>query len=80
MCPVDYVARVIVAAALTPPKSPLGVAQITDPSRLNFNGYLAVLLAYGYRVRKVGYSTWCKSIENYVEASSNDPDKEPFAL
>ena len=80
MCPVDYVARVIVASALTPPQSPLGIAQITDPSRLKFNEYLATLPTYGYPVIEVNYMTWRKSIESYVEASLTQTDKEPFAL
>ena len=80
MCPVDYVARVIVASALTPPQSPLGIAQITDPSRLRFDEYLAALPAYGYPISEVSYANWQESIENYVEASSTQTKKESFAL
>ncbi len=68
MVPVNYVARVVVAAALHPPKTPLGVAQITSHPRLTFSQYLATLESYGYNVPEVDYSTWSKKLQEYAAA------------
>lgn len=52
MCPVDYVARLVVAAALNPSVS-LTVMQCTSHPRLRFNEYLGLLQSFGYDVPKV---------------------------
>lgn len=52
MCPVDYVARLVIAAALNPSVS-LTVMQCTSHPRLRFNEYLGLLQSFGYDVPKV---------------------------
>ncbi len=52
MCPVDYVARLVAAAALNPSAS-LIVMQCTSHPRLRFNEYLGLLQSFGYDVPKV---------------------------
>lgn len=52
MCPVDFVARLVVAAALHP-NSSLTVMQCTSHPRLRFNEYLGMLKSFGYHVPKV---------------------------
>ncbi|KAH8601045.1 L-aminoadipate-semialdehyde dehydrogenase large subunit [Bisporella sp. PMI_857] len=76
MVPVNHVARVVVAAAFSPAKSPLGVAQVTSHPRLTFSQYLATLESYGYNVPEVDYSTWKKKLEEYAAAEG----KEQHAL
>jgi L-aminoadipate-semialdehyde dehydrogenase len=76
MVPVDHVARVVVAAALSPPKSPLGVAQVTSHPRLTFSQYLETLQSYGYDVPEVEYPTWSKKLEEYA----GEEGKEQHAL
>ena len=66
MVPVDHVARVVVASALHPPTSPLGVAQVTSHPRLRFNEFLSTLETYGYRTPEVDYSAWRAKLERYV--------------
>ncbi|OWP02426.1 L-aminoadipate-semialdehyde dehydrogenase large subunit [Marssonina coronariae] len=70
--PVTHVARVIVAAALSPPKSPLGVAQVTSHPRLTFSAYLAALETYGYQAREVEYAVWSKKLEEYAAVEGNE--------
>lgn len=55
MCPVDYVARLVAAAALIPSAS-LIVMQCTSHPRLRFNEYLGLLQSFGYDVPKVNTS------------------------
>ena len=66
MVPVNHVARLVVAAALSPPKKELSVAQVTSHPRLTFSQYLATLEAYGYQVPEVEYSVWKGKLEEYA--------------
>ncbi|KAG0646154.1 nonribosomal peptide synthetase [Hyphodiscus hymeniophilus] len=77
MVPVNHVARVVVASALSPPKVPLGVAQVTSHPRLTFSQYLATLEHYGYDVPEVEYSAWSKKLQEYAAA---DDGREQHAL
>ena len=77
MVPVNHVARVVVAGALNPPKTPLGVAQVTSHPRLTFSQYLATLEAYGYGVPEVEYFVWTKKLQDYAAA---DDGSEQHAL
>lgn len=76
MVPVNHVARVVVAAALSPPFGLLGVAQVTSHPRLTFSQYLAALQSYGYDVPEVEYDVWKKALEQYA----SDDKKEQHAL
>ncbi|KAE8442048.1 large subunit of alpha-aminoadipate reductase [Mollisiaceae sp. DMI_Dod_QoI] len=76
MVPVDHVARTVIAAALSPPKTPLGVAQTTSHPRLTFSQYLATLESYGYDVPEVEYSVWSKKLQEYA----GEEGKEQHAL
>ncbi len=70
--PVNHVARVVVAAALSPPKSTLGVAQVTSHPRLTFSQYLATLETFGYTVPEVDYSVWKRKLEEYAAVEDNE--------
>jgi len=72
MVPVDHVARVVVACAVSPPTSPLTVAQVTGHPRLRMNEFLATLATYGYEVDTVDYMPWRVALENYVMRESKD--------
>ena len=74
MCPVSYVARLVVASALYPSHS-LTTVQATSHPRLTFNEYLGMLQGCGYDVPKVDYMTWRSKLERYV-ANSNPQDRE----
>ncbi|KAL2073581.1 hypothetical protein VTL71DRAFT_10907 [Oculimacula yallundae] len=74
--PVSHVARVVVAAALSPPKKELAVAQVTSHPRLTFSQYLATLETYGYEVPEVEYPVWKSKLEEYAAAEG----KEQHAL
>ncbi|KUJ13154.1 large subunit of L-aminoadipate-semialdehyde dehydrogenase [Mollisia scopiformis] len=76
MVPVNHVARIVIAAALSPPKTPLGVAQVTSHPRLTFSRYLATLETYGYDVPEVEYSAWSKKLQDYAV----EEGKEQHAL
>jgi len=76
MVPVNHVARVVVAAAFSPAKTPLGVAQVTSHPRITFSQYLATLEVYGYDVPEVDYSVWSKKLEEYA----TEEGKEQHAL
>lgn len=76
MVPVDHVARVVVASAFSPPKTPLGVAQVTSHPRMIFSEYLATLQTYGYDVPEVEYGVWSKKLEEYASTEG----KEQHAL
>ncbi|KAF4627804.1 hypothetical protein G7Y89_g10353 [Cudoniella acicularis] len=77
MVPVNHVERVVVAAAFSPPKTPLAVAQVTSHPRLTFSQYLATLQTYGYNVPEVEYSVWKKKLGDYALA---DDGREQHAL
>lgn len=62
MVPGSHVARIVIAAALSPPKIPLGVAQTTSHPRLTCSQYLATLETYGCEVPEVEYSVWSKKL------------------
>ncbi|RYP01687.1 hypothetical protein DL764_006150 [Monosporascus ibericus] len=76
MVPVDHVARVVVASALSPPVEPLAVAQVTGHPRMTFREYLGGLESYGYGVPEVPYRRWSESLQEYV----GDASKEQHAL
>lgn len=77
MVPVDHVARVVVAAALSPPRADeLAVAQVTGHPRLTFSEYLGALETYGYAVPEVPYAQWSESLQEYV----GDASREQHAL
>lgn len=46
MLPVDHVARVAIASAFQPPRTPISVAQVTGHPRLQFNQFLGALQLY----------------------------------
>ena len=66
MVPVDHVAAVVVASAMHPPVSPLGVTQVTPHPRLTFNRFLACLEMYGYKAPQVEYDRWREALEEYI--------------
>lgn len=68
MVPVNHVARVVVAAALSPPGKELEVAQVTSHPRLTFSQYLATLETYGWDVPEVSYQVWKSKLEAYAAA------------
>ncbi|KAI9049800.1 hypothetical protein LZ554_005951 [Drepanopeziza brunnea f. sp. 'monogermtubi'] len=70
--PVNHVARVVVASALSPPKRELAVAQVTSHPRLTFSAYLATLETYGYEVPEVEYKVWSKKLEEYAAKEENE--------
>src|SRR3569833_413209 len=74
--PVTQVSRVVVASALYPPATPLGVAQVTSHPRLTMNEWVGALETYGYRVPKCSYEQWCATLRAYV----SDTTKEEHAL
>lgn len=76
MVPVDHVARIVIATALTPPTKPLGVAQVTAHPRPTFRGFLGCLEKYGYSVPEVDYLEWKRSLQQYAA----DETKERHAL
>jgi L-aminoadipate-semialdehyde dehydrogenase len=78
MVPVTHVARVVVASTLSPPVTPLGVAQITSHPRITTNTFVGALAKYGYTVPQVDYRTWTKSMEAYVADQTGA--KEEHAL
>lgn len=79
MVPVNHVARLVVACALHPPASPLGVAQVTSHPRLRLNDYLASLETYGYDVPNEDYEVWTARLEDYVQGGKQK-DLEQHAL
>ena len=79
MCPVDFVARLIVAAA-THPTSSLQVIQCTSHPRLRFNEYLGMLRTCGYNVPKVDYIPWRASLERYVAQENQDKETQHALL
>lgn len=79
MCPVDFVARLIVAAAIHPAPS-LEVIQCTSHPRLRFNEYLGMLRTCGYNVPKVDYIPWRTSLERYVAQENQDHDAQHALL
>ena len=80
MVPADHVARTVVACALHPPATPLGVAHVTSQPRLRFNQFLAMLDFYGYRVKECEYDAWCAKLEKYVSDGPIEKDYEQHAL
>ncbi|KAH8687352.1 L-aminoadipate-semialdehyde dehydrogenase-like protein large subunit [Tricladium varicosporioides] len=77
MVPVNHVARVVIAAALSPPKTPLGTVQVTSHPRLTFSQYLETLQTYGYDVKEVEYGVWSRKLQEYAAA---DDGREQHAL
>lgn len=67
MVPVDHVARVVVAAALHPPKSEeLAVVQVTGHPRITFIQFVGALKRYGYEIELEDYVSWKQSLEKFV--------------
>ncbi|KAJ1971603.1 large subunit of alpha-aminoadipate reductase [Dimargaris xerosporica] len=59
MCPVDYVARVVVEAATQPTASQVGpVFQTENPHRFRFNDFFNLVRIYGFEVEPVPYIPW----------------------
>src|SRR3954447_16865602 len=71
MVPVDHVARVVVASAYYPPKTPLAVAHVTSHPRLRFNEFLSTLKIYGFNVTRVDYIPWRIALEKHITENSN---------
>lgn len=66
MVPVDHVARAVVAAALHPPRAPLGVVQITSRPRMLWSDFLACAETFGYQTPEVPYAQWRELVEEHV--------------
>lgn len=79
MVPVDHVARLVIAAALNQPVSPMNVCHVTSHPRLTFNEYLATLETYGYEAPLVDFPRWRETIESYVE-TTQEKGREESAL
>lgn len=80
MVPVDHVARVVIASGFHPPRTPIGVAQVTGHPRLRFNQFLGALQLYGYDVPQVDYVPWALSLEQYVNDGDHDDADSQHAL
>ncbi|KAI9848389.1 MAG: large subunit of alpha-aminoadipate reductase [Sclerophora amabilis] len=83
MVPVDQVASVVVASALFPPASPLGVCQVTGHPRQSFSAFVGTLGTYGYDVPMVDYyKSWRGSMEDYIVTThqAGEGKKEEHAL
>ncbi|KAK2592695.1 large subunit of alpha-aminoadipate reductase [Conoideocrella luteorostrata] len=78
-CPVDHVARVVVAAALNPLPG-VQVVHVTGHPRLRMNEFLSALTYYGYVVPEVDYDEWKTRLEAFVSAGSVEKDQEQSAL
>ncbi|KAF2268190.1 large subunit of L-aminoadipate-semialdehyde dehydrogenase [Lojkania enalia] len=76
MVPVPHVARVIVASTLSPPQTPISVAQITSHPRITFNQFLGALSLYGYKVPEIPYSIWKRNMESYIAGTGRWASKE----
>lgn len=79
MCPIDFVAGLIVAAAFHPAPS-FEVIQCTSHPRLRFNEYLGMLRTCGYNVPKVDYIPWRASLERYVAQENQDTEAQHALL
>lgn len=67
MAPVDYVAKVISAAATTNhDSSSVRVAQISGRQRMQWVSFLGCLETYGYTTPEVAYRDWSNSLEQHV--------------
>ncbi|KAJ5665881.1 uncharacterized protein N7477_008329 [Penicillium maclennaniae] len=80
MVPVDHVARIVIACAFHPPRTPVGVAHVTGHPRLRFNQFLGALQTYGYDVPQIDYVPWSQSLENYVNDGEHDDKDSQHAL
>ena len=80
MVPVDHVARIVIACAFHPPRTPVGVAHVTGHPRLRFNQFLGALQTFGYDVPQVDYVPWSQSLENYVNDGEHDDKDSQHAL
>lgn len=66
MVPVDHVAKIVIASALFPPVSQLGVSQVSGNPRMTFRQYVSAMQTYGYDVAIVDYDTvWRQQIADY---------------
>ncbi|KAJ5679318.1 hypothetical protein N7462_007562 [Penicillium macrosclerotiorum] len=80
MVPADHVARIVIATAFHPPRTPVGVAHITGHPRLRFNQFLGALQTYGYNVPQVDYVPWAMALEQYVSDGQHDDKDSQHAL
>ncbi|KAJ5892616.1 hypothetical protein N7504_009307 [Penicillium tannophilum] len=80
MVPVDHVARIIIATAFHPPRTPVGVAHVTGHPRLRFNQFLGALELYGYNVPQIDYVPWSMALEQYVNDGQHDDKDSQHAL
>ncbi|KAJ1335069.1 L-2-aminoadipate reductase [Microdochium nivale] len=78
--PVNHVARVVTAAALTPLAGGVHVVQVTAHPRQRMNEYLSILEYYGYKAPEVSYDEWKAALERFVSAGSVEKDQEQHAL
>ncbi|KAJ3130118.1 large subunit of alpha-aminoadipate reductase [Nowakowskiella sp. JEL0407] len=58
MCPVDYVARCVVAIAARQEAIPKGVFHIWNGHHFRFNDFFSYLPAHGYQVKAIDYVHW----------------------
>jgi L-aminoadipate-semialdehyde dehydrogenase len=75
MCPVDYVATVVVQLASAPfsslPKNSLGVYHVSNPHRFRFNDLFQIVLQHGYPADSQEYVRWRNHLMD-VTLASND--------
>ena len=72
MASVNFVARLINAATLNPPRNNVRVAQVTGNPRMSFYDFLSILPAYGFDVRPVNYDNWKTDLENHISKHSSE--------
>ena len=78
--PVNNVARVVVAAALTPIHEGVQVVHVNANPRLRMNEYLQILEHYGYKASEVSYDIWKAKLEEFLSAGPYEKDPEQYAL
>ena len=69
MVPVDYAARLIVAAALHPPTARVCTVHVTPHPRITWTQYLGSLEKFGYDTPIREYSVWKQPLERYMAAA-----------
>ena len=78
--PVNNVASVVVAAALTPTYEGFQVVHVNASPRLRMNEYLQILEHYGYKAPEVSYEIWKAKLEEFLSAGPYEKDPEQYAL
>ncbi|KAI3319047.1 putative aminoadipate protein [Xylariaceae sp. AK1471] len=79
-CPVNHVARLVVASALNPIPNGVHVIHVTAHPRLRMNEYLSIIEYYGYKAPEVSYDSWKSELETFVSAGTLEKDQEQHAL